>query len=529
MMRSMKAIPLFGLLILLIALVACSGNTAQEAPAEFHRTPLGEAASGDRSSAGGTGPSGSPAPAMPAQPTAPAPAAPAEPAQPQQPAPAPAPTAAPMPDASFYDDQIPDGGYGITEEALGDIIEQDTATDQQAALVAQQRIIVRTVDMQLVVTGISETIDGVSRLAQTFGGWVISSDRSETHRGSISIRVPAQRLNEAVELLRGMAVEVEAESSTSQDVTDEYVDLQSRLTSMQATEQALIGLLDKAQTVQAALEVQRELSKLQVEIESIQGRLKFLEETAAFSRINIGLRLSPVPMEVDAGLDRTFSVGQNARFRATFMPPEGIEDFTFTWNFGDGTPPVTGRGTAPTTEPNTRFTATVNHTYTDDRDSPYIVEVEIEGTGDAGLAEGSDTFIATVSRLPTIEVFAGERQVTEEGEAVELEGSFTRPEGLRDIQYTWDFGDGSAPVAITPEEGVTTATITHTYANHRPFPYTATLTVTAQSDAGVTEASDSVDVLVFESEGLVISGWSASEMGKDAIRMLSAWARALAR
>ncbi|MCI0822310.1 MAG: PKD domain-containing protein, partial [Chloroflexi bacterium] len=153
--------------------------------------------------------------------------------------------------------------------------------------------------------------------------------------------------------------------------------------------------------------------------------------------------------------------------------------------------------------------------------SPFIVEIEITGTGDGGVAEGSDTFIATVTRVPTIEIFAGENKVTEEGEEVEFVGSFTRPKGLRDIQYMWEFGDQSVPLIVTPEEGVTRAIATHVYADHRPFPYTVTLTVTAQSDAGEIETVSRLNVFVTESKGLVISGWSAGDTGKTAIRALS--------
>ena len=59
------------------------------------------------------------------------------------------------------------------------------------------------------------------------------------------------------------------------------------------------------------------------------------------------------------------------------------------------------------------------------------------GQGEAGVFEGSDTFIATVTELPAITVFAGDHRFVEEGEEVEYSGSFTRPEGLSSYQYSW--------------------------------------------------------------------------------------------
>ena len=183
---------------------------------------------------------------------------------------------------------------------------------------------------------------------------------------------------------------------------------------------------------------------------------------------------------------------------------------------------MTGVRTAPTEDENTRVTATVTHFYPDERDSPFFAEVKITGSGETGIAEGEDTLVVTATRIPTIEVFAGGDRITvEEGQEVEFTGSFTRPEGVTDVKFKWNFGDGSAPVTGDVAEGVTNADATHVYPDHRPFPFLATLTITAQSDAGEVETSGSLSVRVTESRGWVIAGWSAQEQGKTAVRTLS--------
>ena len=398
----------------------------------------------------------------------------------------------------------------------------------QASVAAQERIIVRTVRMGVVVDSVPAAVDRIGELADGLGGWTVFSDRSAVHWGNVSVRVPAQELDEAVRQIRALAIRVDAESSSSQDVTDEYVDTSSRLRSLRATEESLLNLLGQATKVEDALDVQRELADLQSEIESLEGRIKFLQQTAAFSLINVDLTLAPQTMPVDAGPDQTFSAGQVARFRATFRPPEEIDEFRFTWDFGDGTT-VEGSGSAPTTEPGQRVTATVNHVFGDDRDSPYIVQLEMTGTGEAGLVEGSDTLIATVTRIASIEVFAGESRVVEEGEEVEYSGSFTRPEGLRDIQYRWDFGDGSPTIIGTPEEGATRATALHTYENYRYQAYEVTLTVTAQSEAGEVKGVGTFYVDVVESQGLVVGNWDLMETARVGIRGLSVVALVVVR
>lgn len=410
----------------------------------------------------------------------------------------------------------------VEKEVSEEAATPSAGADVVASLPTQQRIIIRTVDMQLTVSDVAAAVDEVATLAGRSGGWVVSSDRSAQHGGYISIRVPAGSLDSAIQRLRELALKVESEVSTSQDVTDEYVDIQSRLKGLRATEDRLLEIMQQAESVEDALSVQLELSNLQTRIEQIEGRIKYLEQTSAYSLINVGLRVSPVTLTASAGPDKTFAVGATARFRATFQPPPGIDSFSWRWDFGDGSRAVDGTSSAPTTNTGERITATVTHTYGDERDSPYIVEFKLTGTGESGLAEGSDTFIATVIETPEIAVFAGESQVAEEGQAVEFSGSFTRPEGLRDFRYRWDFGDGSPVVEGVPAGGETQVTATHVYPNHRPNEYVVALTVAADSDAGEVETTSYLGVLVRESESLVVSGWNLADAGRQAVRALSA-------
>ena len=417
----------------------------------------------------------------------------------------------------------PSAGSGALQD-IGDTQQQTT----QFAI--QKRIIIYTVDMTLEIVDVATSVDEVGAMAREMGGWIVSTSRAERHVGFISVRVPAERLDEAVARLRGMAVDVQAENASSRDVTDEYVDLTSRLGNLEATETALLRLFDRAATVEEALDVQRTLSQVQGEIEVIKGRINFLDQTSAFSLINVTVVLEPQDMDIDAGGDQIAGVGQPVQFRAFFKPPKGIDRFSFVWDFGDGSEPFYSDRTAPTADEDTRVTAPVTHVYYDVENSPYFAEITMTGTGDAGVAETKASVVVTVSEIPVITVFAGtEEKTVEEGEEAEFSGSFTRPEGVSDLKFTWTFGDGSATVTGDVATGVTTAAATHTYANYRPNPYAATLTVTGKTDAGDIEASDRITVFVTEKESLVIGGWSAGETGRTAIRALSAVGAVLAQ
>jgi DNA repair exonuclease SbcCD ATPase subunit len=156
----------------------------------------------------------------------------------------------------------------------------------------QERMIVRTGDMSLVVKDITQACDEIAQLAARFDGYVVSSQISgeeEEMRGWISIRVPDDKFDQALAELRNLAVRVKSESTSSQDVTEEYIDLQSRLNNAEATEKQYLALLEKATDVEDILRIYESLSQVRQEIEQIKGQMQYLERTASMSRISVYL------------------------------------------------------------------------------------------------------------------------------------------------------------------------------------------------------------------------------------------------
>jgi hypothetical protein len=156
-----------------------------------------------------------------------------------------------------------------------------------------QRMIVRSGDIALVVGDVTQAVQAITQLAAGYDGYVVSSSVSgeeEGMRGWISLRIPDDKFDQALAEIRGLAVRVEQENTSSQDVTEEYIDLQARLTNAEATEQEFLTLLDKAQDMEDILKIYNSLSQIRQEIEQIKGQMQYLERTSSMSLISVNLR-----------------------------------------------------------------------------------------------------------------------------------------------------------------------------------------------------------------------------------------------
>ena len=130
-----------------------------------------------------------------------------------------------------------DGGLGVTANLAGEASSQ----------VYQERLIIRTANMSLLVSDTDEAMATISKMAEENGGWVVNSSlyqyNENAKTGNITIRVPSAGFNSALEALRGLAVEVRNESTSGQDVTEEFVDLSARLENLEATAERVRGFL----------------------------------------------------------------------------------------------------------------------------------------------------------------------------------------------------------------------------------------------------------------------------------------------
>jgi len=229
---------------------------------------------------------------------------------------------------------------------------------------ATERMIVRTGDVSLIVEDVPEAMNQITGLAASFGGYVVSSKRwreEERLAGAIAIRVPAEHFDDAMKALRELAVDVSSEKTSSKDVTEEYVDLGSRLRNLEATEAQLLKLMEKAEKAEDILAIYRELSKTTGEIEQTKGRMQYLERTSATSLIEIRLEQARLDVQFTAHKARP-KEGEEVHFAS--QRAGGFAPYSYQWDFGDGN---TSTAEFPTHSYKAAGSYTVSLQVTDDR------------------------------------------------------------------------------------------------------------------------------------------------------------------
>ncbi len=167
------------------------------------------------------------------------------------------------------------------------------ASDQSP--VSADRLVIKNADLTIVVADVNARVQAISAMATSMGGFVVSantyqvsaSDGTPVPQAQIVVRVPQDQLNNALAMVKQNVVEVQSETQSGKDVTDQYVDLQSRLTAKQAAEDQLLKIMQNATRTQDVLDVYSQLSQVQSDIEVLKGQIKYMEQSAALSALSV--------------------------------------------------------------------------------------------------------------------------------------------------------------------------------------------------------------------------------------------------
>ncbi|RIK31119.1 MAG: hypothetical protein DCC56_02715 [Anaerolineae bacterium] len=174
----------------------------------------------------------------------------------------------------------------------------------------QERMVIQNADLAIVVADPQARMSEIAAMAVAMGGHVVSSSLYTTYYGpnsveapeaTMTIRVPQEKLDEALATIEKDAVKVNYENRTSEDITSVYVDLQSQLKAKEAAEKKLLEFLEKAEDTESTLAVYTQLQIIQSEIEVLKGQIKYYDESVALSAVSIRLIAEETVQPVEIG------------------------------------------------------------------------------------------------------------------------------------------------------------------------------------------------------------------------------------
>ena len=167
-----------------------------------------------------------------------------------------------------------------------------TAANSAQAQVDAERLVIRNATLKLLVKNTEEDMIAVTKLVAEMGGFVNSSNTTKFDKGvqaTLVLKIPSQKFDETMDRLRKLAIEVQSETVTGQDVTAEFSDLDAQTKNLEAAETQLRGILAKTDKAEDVLKVFNELTKIRGQIEQLKGRMNFLSRSAAMATINVTL------------------------------------------------------------------------------------------------------------------------------------------------------------------------------------------------------------------------------------------------
>jgi hypothetical protein len=183
----------------------------------------------------------------------------------------------------------------IAPEPAADFASNATGGGSGFETATVERLVIQNAELSIVVIEPEAKMDEIGKMAESMGGFVVSKDVYQTTtgnnikvpEGNITVRIPAEKLEQALEQIKADTVEVQNESRSGQDVTREYVDLKSRLKTHEQAAEQLSAILEQKTESAEVIEVFNQLVYHREQIEMLKGQINYYEEAAALSAVSV--------------------------------------------------------------------------------------------------------------------------------------------------------------------------------------------------------------------------------------------------
>ena len=208
----------------------------------------------------------------------------------------------------YFEDGIMDMEYAADNSAASYSKAVPAAANSNTS--EQRRMIQKSASINIQVMDPIDAAKKISDLTENLGGFVVSSSSSQEYystdvylpRANLTIRVPAESLNDTITFIENLTTDTAKYVSNKRiygvDITSDYVDTNSRLTSLEKTRDKLYEIMDTAENAEEALEVYNRIADVESDIEVYKGQIKYMEESVALSSVDVVITsIRPAPIQ----------------------------------------------------------------------------------------------------------------------------------------------------------------------------------------------------------------------------------------
>lgn len=172
-------------------------------------------------------------------------------------------------------------------------VEESESFAGESAELDTDRMIIHTAHLQIQVKDFNKTQLNIENKVAEYGGYIVESniyrENDEQLSGHMTVRIPEKHFQKFLTDTEDEAAEVLARNVSGQDVTEQYVDLESRLKSKRAVEERLLTFMEDAEKTEDLLKISQDLAIVQEDVEVIVGKMNYLENQSAYSTIEISM------------------------------------------------------------------------------------------------------------------------------------------------------------------------------------------------------------------------------------------------
>jgi hypothetical protein len=166
----------------------------------------------------------------------------------------------------------------------------DASATEQPQTDLTERKLIRNGNIEFLTADVRKTKVEIERIAKEQQGYISAENEdnySNRFRINQTLRIPADKFDEVMKQLEGLAEKVDNKNINTQDVTEEFIDVEARLKTKKELEARYLDLLKQAKTVADIVSIEGQIANVRAEIESMEGRLKFLSNQVSFSTLNV--------------------------------------------------------------------------------------------------------------------------------------------------------------------------------------------------------------------------------------------------